>query len=351
MTVFDGQHIIRRCLIVLISVLLWLPVKGQAEFLKPQDVNLQNPPPDSIQNTMWLDYPVLIHHRTPEQIEALKSAPGNTPVPEQRRLAYQSIARVKSNAFASAIKQFSEGYIKANNTLMSELPEFGIFSIVSPIAGCSIGRAGDGFIDPCNGVRFNLAGKVINHPGYQYLRLTVPPHRIVNGTLVFLTDYKADQVEDFTPDILNMEISDIDKALFAIDFERLDILQELVKQNSTVLRQENSAGSTVLHLAAFHDTTLDYLLESGNSDINKINHAGYTALLFAIMGEKYENAEKLVKHGARFVAFSQNGRAAKSVEAFIVEDMYRDLKTAREIRELLERIKHDNQSKEPNQAR
>lgn len=196
-----------------------------------------------------------------------------------------------------------------------------------------------------------MAGKVSNHPGYQYLRLTVPPHRIVNGKLIFLTEYQADQVEDFTPDILSMDASDIDKALYAIDFERLDILQVLVQQNPAVLRQENSTGSTVLHLAAFHDTTLDYLLASGISDINQINHAGYTALLFAIMGEKYENAEKLVKHGARFEAFSQNGRVAKSVEAFIAEDMYRDLKAAREIREHLERLKNNNQSKAPIQQR
>lgn len=139
-----GRHPhLRHGLMILVLLLFCLPENTKAEFLRPEEINLTNPPPDTLQKTLWLDYPVLIHRRTTEQIERLRSAPDTTPDVEQRRLAYQSIARVKGNAFASAIKQFTEQYIAAKNIFMSELPEFGIFSMVSPISGCSIGRDGD----------------------------------------------------------------------------------------------------------------------------------------------------------------------------------------------------------------
>ena len=321
---------------------IFIPIRVGAEYVNPAEVNFLNPPLDSIQKTMWEDYPVIVHRRTQEQVEELKHSFSNTPSFDKRWLAYRSIARMKGNEFASAIMQFTETYISENNAYMSEIPEFGVYSMVSPILGCAVFKEEDGFIDPCYDIRFDLAGRVINHKGYEHLRLTIPPYKIVENKLEFLEDYKAKEVVDFTPDILNMNLPNIDKALLAIDFERLDLLKQIVEASPSVLSQRNSAGSTVLQLASIHDSTIDYVLSFENIQLDHINDAGYTALLFAIFSRKFENAEKLILRGARMEAFSLNGNSAKSVENFIVEDMYYEPEAAKDVLKHLNQLRGNN---------
>lgn len=320
-----------KTLLLIFIFIALLSSRASAEYVEPDKINFLEMPLDSIQKTIWNDYPVIVHRRTPEQIKELQNSFENTPSKDKRWLAYRSIARIKGNEFASGIMQFTEKYITEHNVYMSEIPEFGIFSMVSPILGCAIFKEENGFVDPCNGVKFDFAGRVIDNKGYDHLRLTIPPHRILDKKLEFLVDYNAKEVVDFTPDILSMNLADIDKALFAIDFEKLDILKRIVSQNPSVLLQQNSAGSTVLQLASIHETTIDYVLSFEEVQIDHINDAGYTALLFAIYAHKYENAEKLVLNGARMDAFSSNGISAKSVKDFIVEEMYYESEVAEEI--------------------
>lgn len=328
----------QKHLLLLIFVFVCSPTYSQTGFLEPSEVNLVNPPTDSLQKTMWKDYPVIVHHRTKDQINALKKSFDGTPSAEKRLLAYRSIARSQGHELASIIMEFTEKYISTKNVYMSEIPEFGVFSMVSPILGCSIFKDDEGFVDPCNGVRFDYAGKVINHKGYDHLRLTIPPHKIIDKKLVFLDDYKAKEIVDFTPDIMAMNSSDIDKAIFAVDFERLDILKDIIVKSPNVLLQQNTNGSTILQVAAFHQSTIDYLLNFEDVQINHINKAGYTALLFAIYSRNFDNAEKLVRQGARLDSFSLNGVSAKSVEEFVLQDMYFDEPTAAEFVEHLKKI-------------
>lgn len=316
----------------------FISFRVSAEYVEPDRVNLANPTLDSIQKTMWIDYPVIIHRRTPEQIKTLQTSFDNTAPLKKRWLSYRSIARYNGNEFASAIMQFTEKYISDKNVYMSETPEFGIFSLVSPIAGCAIIRDEHGFIDPCSGVKFDFAGRVIGNSDYDHLRLTIPPHQIVENKLEFLKEYKAKEVVDFTPDILGMKLPDIDKALLAIDFESIDILKQIINENPSVTSQKNSTGSSILIFASIHDSTIDYVLSLDDIQIDHINDAGYTALLFAILARKFENAEKLILNGARIDSFSSKGITAKSLEQFIIEDTTYDIEDAKEIFDHLEQL-------------
>lgn len=318
---------------------MFLPLGTAATYLEPKNVDLINAPINSIQKTIWKGFPVIIHRRTEAQIESIRQSFKNTPSEQQRFLAYQSIARNEGNAFASAIRQFTENYIAENNLYMSEIPEYGIYSQVSPVLGCAIFMEEFDFIDPCNNIRFDFAGKVKNHKDYEHLRLTIPPHKIVNNRLIFIEDYEVKSVIDFTPDILGMNVPNIDKALLAIDWERLDILKAIVEESPEVLVQTIQHGSNVLHLAAAHETTLDYLLNFENVQVNQINNSGYSPLLFAILMEHYENAEKLIQHGAKLESYSISGKYAPSVFEFIVNEKYRSKEFANEVVEKLEQVK------------
>ncbi|MEP0355266.1 ankyrin repeat domain-containing protein [Paraglaciecola sp.] len=325
---------------VLLSLgLILLPLGAVATYLQPKDVDLINAPINSIQKTIWKGFPVIIHRRTEVQLESIRQSFKNTPLEKQRFLAYQSIARKEGNVFASAIRQFTENYIAKNNLYMSEIPEYGIYSQVSPVLGCAIFMEEFDFIDPCNNIRFDFAGKVKAHKGYEHLRLTIPPHKIVNSTLIFIEDYEVENVIDFTPDILEMSVSNIEKALLAIDWERLDILKVIVEDSPEVLVQTIQHGSNVLHLAASHETTLDYLLDFKNVQVNQINNSGYSPLLFAILMEHYQNAEKLIQRGAKLEAYSIGGKSAPSVFEFIVNEKQRSQEFANDVVEKLKQFK------------
>lgn len=313
---------IKTLLVVsVIAACALLPLKLKANFLDPAEVNLVDPPLDSVQRTLWNGYPVIIHRRTQEQLISIERSFQATPSKSQRILAYQSIARTHGHEFASAIMEFTENYIVGQNVYMSEVPEFGIYSLVSPVLGCAVAKTDDGFTDPCNNVEFDFTGKVKNHSGYGHLRLTVPPHRVVNNKLEFIEDYKAKEIIDFTPNILDMSVTAIEKALFAIDFERLDILKKIKEQSPEILTQQNSAGSNLVQLAAYHDTTLDYLLYFESTKLEHVNNAGYTALKFAVWNEKFENAEKLIKHGATPQGYFYNGSYVPSIYEFMVDEL------------------------------
>lgn len=320
-------------LVSVFFVCLFVFFDSQANFVAPEKVDLINAPLDSTQQTLWKTFPIIIHRRTPAQIKAIENSFDHTSSKAQRFLSYQSIARTQGHEFASSIMAFTESYISNKNVYMSEKPEFGIYSQVSPILGCSIYKAEQVFIDPCFNVKFDFAGRVKDHSGYQHLRLTIPPHRIVKGKLEFIEDYRPAQIVDFTPNILNMDVSDIEKALLAIDFERLDILKQVVAQNPTVLSQKNTAGSSAIQLAAFHDTTLDYLLTFESININHVNNAGYTALMFAVWNRKLDNAKKLIAFGATPQAFTYNGKHVPSIYDFLINEYLFDDETAKEIYE------------------
>ena len=106
-----------------------------------------------------------------------------------------------------------------------------------------------------------------------------------------------------------------------ISIERLDILKKIKEQSPEILTQQNSAGSNLVQLAAYHDTTLDYLLYFESTKLEHVNNAGYTALKFAVWNEKFENAEKLIKHGATPQGYFYNGSYVPSIYDFMVDEL------------------------------
>ena len=62
-------------------------------------------------------------------------------------------------------------------------------------------------------------------------------------------------------------------------------------------------------------------------------------MLFSISLKNFDNAEKLVHHGARFDSFSLNGVSVKSVEDFTTEYLNFDNQTVEKLLERLEKAK------------
>jgi ubiquinol-cytochrome c reductase iron-sulfur subunit len=143
----------------------------------PVQVDLSNLAPGEMTTVEWRGKPVWVLRRTPEMIEAVKKTGERLADPNSQRTAYPTPAY-------------------ARNELRSIKPEFFIAVGICSHLGCSpIGPlaaganpqlgADAGFLCPCHGSTFDLAGRVFrNKPAPD--NLEVPPHRYLSDTLVLV---------------------------------------------------------------------------------------------------------------------------------------------------------------------
>jgi ubiquinol-cytochrome c reductase iron-sulfur subunit len=145
----------------------------------PVEVDLSGIAPGAMKTVEWRGKPVWILRRTPEMIAAVKKTSDRVADPESKRTAYPTPAY-------------------ARNELRSIKPEYLIAigicthlgcSPVGPLAAGSNPTLGDdlGFLCPCHGSTFDLAGRVFaNKPAPD--NLEVPPHKYLSDMRVLVGD-------------------------------------------------------------------------------------------------------------------------------------------------------------------
>jgi ubiquinol-cytochrome c reductase iron-sulfur subunit len=143
----------------------------------PVEFDLSGVPPGEMRTVEWRGKPVWILRRTPEMIEAVKRADGAVADPKSQRTAYPT-------------PQY------ARNALRSIKPEFFIAVGICSHLGCSpvgplaantnaVLGADAGFLCPCHGSTFDLAGRVFRaKPAPD--NLEVPPHKYLSDTTVLI---------------------------------------------------------------------------------------------------------------------------------------------------------------------
>jgi ubiquinol-cytochrome c reductase iron-sulfur subunit len=145
----------------------------------PVQIDMSAIAPGEMRTYEWRGKPVWVLRRTPEMIEAVKKTAPNLADPDSLRTAYPTPTYAK-------------------NELRSIKPEFFIAvgicshlgcSPVGPLAAGSNPTLGNdaGFLCPCHGSTFDLAGRVFkNKPAPD--NLEVPPHRYLSETVVLVGD-------------------------------------------------------------------------------------------------------------------------------------------------------------------
>jgi ubiquinol-cytochrome c reductase iron-sulfur subunit len=145
----------------------------------PVEVDLSGIAPGTMKTVEWRGKPVWVLRRTPEMTAAVKKTDDKVADPESKRTAYPT-----------------PDY--ARNELRSIKPEYLIVvgicshlgcSPVGPFAAGANATLGDdmGFLCPCHGSTFDLAGRVFkNKPAPD--NLEVPPHKYLSDTLVLVGD-------------------------------------------------------------------------------------------------------------------------------------------------------------------
>jgi ubiquinol-cytochrome c reductase iron-sulfur subunit len=148
----------------------------------PVEVDVAGLTPGEMRTVEWRGKPVWILRRTPEMIDSVKKTDERVADPNSERTAYPTPPYAK-------------------NELRSIKPEYFIAVGICSHLGCSpVGPlaagtnpqlGGDaGFLCPCHGSTFDLAGRVFkNKPAPD--NLEVPPHKFVSDTVVLIGDDQA----------------------------------------------------------------------------------------------------------------------------------------------------------------
>jgi ubiquinol-cytochrome c reductase iron-sulfur subunit len=149
----------------------------------PVEVDISKLAPGDRMTVEWRGKPVWILRRTPEQIDQLKTLDGQLADPNSERTAYP-------------IPEY------AKNTGRSIKPEYLVVIGICTHLGCSPGGVAKGsgnasvpsdwpggFLCPCHGSTFDLAGRVYkNKPAPD--NLEVPPHMYLSDTVLLIGEDK-----------------------------------------------------------------------------------------------------------------------------------------------------------------
>ncbi len=104
----------------------------------------------------WKDNPVIIRHLTKQQMSQLQAIP--------TRSLQQPV---------SLATRITPG-----------LPNVIVVVAVDPASGCEVVATPDGFDDPCNGARYDAAGRALNAAAAR--NLTIPPYRFADRNTIVL---------------------------------------------------------------------------------------------------------------------------------------------------------------------
>lgn len=145
----------------------------------PVEVDLSGIAPGEMKTVEWRGKPVWILHRTPEMLQWIKKTDGEVADPDSQRTAYPTPPYAK-------------------NEFRSIKPEYFIAVAICTHLGCSpVGPklpgteptlgSDAGFLCPCHGSTFDLAGRVFkNKPAPD--NLEVPPHKYLSANVVLIGD-------------------------------------------------------------------------------------------------------------------------------------------------------------------
>jgi ubiquinol-cytochrome c reductase iron-sulfur subunit len=145
----------------------------------PVEVDVGALAPGEMKTVEWRGKPVWILRRTPDMLESIKKTAERVADPNSERTAYPTPPYAK-NEFRS---------IKPEYLIVVGICSHLGCSPVGPFAAGANPQLGQdlGFVCPCHGSTFDLAGRVFkNKPAPD--NLEVPPHKYLSDTVVLIGD-------------------------------------------------------------------------------------------------------------------------------------------------------------------
>lgn len=264
--------------------------------------NVQQLAAGEVKSLYWRGLPVLVYKRTAAQIAELNQASPTQLLPWRKLDVYRTQARKSGNQLASLLLAGTDAL--DGTKLRSQRPDVLVVLGVSTNFGCAIEWQADSqqFIDPCSGTRYGVDGRVIQATDRERVNLLIPVHRFA-GDVLTVGD-AAEQgvtIYDFAPNILQLNIPAGEKLLQAIEWQKPDLISELLKDPS-VLDYHTVTGATAIHTAAAKGTpSLLAQLHKAGFRLDVTTKKSVTPLMMALLAMKANNARWLIEHDASIV--------------------------------------------------
>jgi ubiquinol-cytochrome c reductase iron-sulfur subunit len=145
----------------------------------PVEVDISSVPPGEKIVVEWRGLPVWILHRTPEMLKEIRQADPEVVDPKSQRTQYPTPEYAR-NEYRSIKPEFLIAVGVCTHLGCSPSGPF------PPGASAQLGNDA-GFVCPCHGSTFDLAGRVFkNKPAPD--NLPVPPHKYLSDTVVLIGD-------------------------------------------------------------------------------------------------------------------------------------------------------------------
>ncbi|HWL73820.1 MAG TPA: ubiquinol-cytochrome c reductase iron-sulfur subunit [Burkholderiaceae bacterium] len=145
----------------------------------PVEADLSGMAPGEMRSFEWQGRPVWILNRTPQMLQSIRKADGEVADPKSLRTAFPTPAYAR-NEYRSIKPEFLVAVGICTHLGCNPIGPF------APGANSMLG-AEPGFVCPCHGSTFDLAGRVYkNKPAPD--NLPVPPHKYLSANVVLIGD-------------------------------------------------------------------------------------------------------------------------------------------------------------------
>ena len=145
----------------------------------PVEADLSGMAPGEMRSFEWQGRPVWILNRTPQMLQSIRKADGEVADPKSLRTAFPTPAYAR-NEYRSIKPEYLVAVGICTHLGCNPIGPF------APGANSMLG-AEPGFVCPCHGSTFDLAGRVYkNKPAPD--NLPVPPHKYLSANVVLIGD-------------------------------------------------------------------------------------------------------------------------------------------------------------------
>lgn len=318
-----------------ILILCLVASKLHASGVKIEELN-----PGELKIVPWNGMPVFVYKRSKDEIKRLNNKDVTFSKSKHFHILTQ-VAQRYGNRFAS---ELSHGGGNVESLSIRSIREDVFISLgISTHFQCAIKHNSDKGIlyDPCSKTEYDMDGRILNPNNRENYHLLIPPHFYKGNELYIGSEINGSiPLIDFSPNIAEMNISQDEKLIKALLWNKTELVISLLKTKVDT-SYETPTGATAFHIAAERSNpkVVKALIKYG-FDINHISKKGVTPLQIALFIQNNENSSVLLTEGAKTEKFCNKERCTKSAFNFLKQ--FDETLTDAKFSSIVENLQTDN---------
>lgn len=291
-----------------------------AAFANAKSIDITEMKPGELKKASWEGSLVYVYKRTPEQIKSVRSQSISESTSSTLEATFTTIARSYDNRRASLIRYLTlELDDKPSRSIRDDIL---VVLGFSSYFGClvTLESKNGQFIDSCSNAHYGVDGRIQRTNNREIFHLLIPPHYYEGDNLIISSETKATvEMLDFSPDIMSLKMSDGEKLIEAIQWDKKEVILQLLARKKG-FSYRTRTGASALHGAAGNSDpeVIEKMVQLG-FDINEQTDSGITPLQMALLAGNEPAAVTLIRLGARTDSFCNFWTCSKSAEEFLMD--------------------------------